>query len=572
MTVITTKFLRELTTIMVMGLCVVGCKKENQSTQGLSQAQFNEIAIEGIQPVADQSASSDTTVSTSGSTGIASDAASSAVAVPVSVQKVDPAANPATTKVVPDSRPQVTLSFASVVKKVSPAVVNIYARKLKTGTPTQPKEETAFAKDPFYQQFMNQKSPHALPEKSLGSGVIIDPSGIVITNYHVVKPGDEIRVVLSDKREYFAKLLLVDNQTDLAALQLLNVPKGAALPYLPLEDEENIEVGDVILAIGNPFGVGQTVTSGIVSALARSQKGISNLRSFIQIDAAINPGNSGGALVTTDGRLIGINTAIYSKSGGSVGIGFAVPSILALPLYKSAKAGTPIQRPWAGVSVKALTWKMAESLGLQSPKGALVDNLFPNGPGFKAGLKAGDIILAIGANAVDDDADFEYEIAVLPLDSVAEFTLLRKGTTLKVPVHLELPFDDTLTKSLLIQDNSPLSGAEIQTLSPGLSSTMGLNSNSRGGVIKNVVDGTTASKLRFQAGDVILSINKAKVETVEDITRILAIVVQRWEIEVRRGNQVLTYKIDRQKGNPLQSSMPGNPAIPSGDLLTGTTR
>src|SRR5579863_5863988 len=239
----------------------------------------------------------------------------------------------------PASRELIQLSFAPVVKKAAPAVVNVYSRRVvQTRSP--------FFDDPMFRQFFGDQSPFGLPrqrvQQSLGSGVILDARGFIVTNRHVIQAAEEITVVLSDRREFEAKLLVSDEHADLAILKI--DAHGEPLPTLELGDSDQIEVGDLVLAIGNPFGVGQTVTSGIVSALARTGIG-SDVSSFIQTDAAINPGNSGGALVDLDGKLVGINTAIFSQSGGSVGIGFAIPAVLVRTVLEAATTGAPIRRP-----------------------------------------------------------------------------------------------------------------------------------------------------------------------------------------------------------------------------------
>lgn len=446
-------------------------------------------------------------------------------------------------KVKPESKEQITLSFAPVVKEVAPSVVNVYSRRLNI---SDSKVDSPFSNDPFYKRFLKKNDPHKAPNKSLGSGVIVSPDGIIITNYHVIEPGDEIRVVLHDKREYFGKLILVDHQTDLAALKI-DVGEEQ-LPFLTLEADEDLEVGDLVLAIGNPFGVGQTVTSGIISALSRSQKGISNLRAFIQTDASINPGNSGGALVTTDGRLIGINTAIYSKSGGSVGIGFAIPSILAQPVLESAKEGGPVQRPWVGVKLHPVTMVAAEKLGLSHPNGAIVRAVYPKSPGDKAGLRVGDLVTAINGEIIDDEADFEFEIAVLPLGSEAELTVLRQGKTIKLPVNLRAPLTDNASKSQIMKTTSPLQGASMRTLDPGLALSLGLDPYQQGVVIVDLPSNAPAKKLRFLEGDVIFKVNNLSVTSLNSLQKALSKRQKSWNIALRRGDKIITVKV-HEKSN-----------------------
>ena len=286
---------------------------------------------------------------------------------------------------VPQSQAEITLTFAPLVKTVAPAVVNVYTR----ATVTERATISPLFRDPFFQRFFGDLIPN-MPERrrqanSLGSGVIVDPEGVIVTNAHVIKGADEITVVLADRRELDAELVLMDEQTDLAVLR---VATERPLPHVQFRDSDALEVGDLVLAIGNPFGVGQTVTMGIVSALARTNVGVSDYSFFIQTDAAINPGNSGGALIGSDGRLVGINTAIYSNtrgpSAGSVGIGFAVPSNMVKAVLRAAEGGKVV-RPWLGARAQSVDSDMAPSFGLDRPIGAVITEL------TRMGLRTGRV-------------------------------------------------------------------------------------------------------------------------------------------------------------------------------------
>ncbi|NJL50933.1 MAG: trypsin-like serine protease, partial [Blastochloris sp.] len=307
----------------------------------------------------------------------------------------------------PETRQQITLSFAPVAAKTSPAVVNVFAIKTRAQTSGHP-----FYDDPFFRRFFGDRGfgvPRERVQRSLGSGVIVDPRGFVVTNHHVIEGADEVRVVLADRRELAAEIVLRDPRTDLAVLRITD---GAAFPAIELADSDALQVGDLVLAIGNPFGVGQTVTQGIVSALARTQVGVTDYQSFIQTDAAINPGNSGGALVDMSGRLVGINTAIFSRTGGSLGIGFAIPSNMVKVVVESAKSGgKQVKRPWLGAQLQPVTPEIAESLGLPRPVGALVADVPDSTPAAKAGLKRGDVIVAIDGQEVDDPAGLGFRLA-----------------------------------------------------------------------------------------------------------------------------------------------------------------
>jgi Do/DeqQ family serine protease len=295
---------------------------------------------------------------------------------------------PAQERVVPSSQDQIRLSYAPVARRVSPSVVNVYAAK------TVQMRNPLF-EDPLFRRFFGGPGGSASQvQRSLGSGVIVDSAGMVVTNYHVIEGASEIKVSLADKREFEAEIVLKDARSDLAVLRLKDSKER--FPAIELGDSDTLQVGDVVLAIGNPFGVGQTVTHGIVSALARTQVGITDYQFFIQTDAAINPGNSGGALVDLSGRLIGVNTAIFSRSGGSQGIGFAVPANMVQVVVASARAGGgTVQRPWLGAKLQAMTSEIAENLGLKRPVGALVASLVENSPATHAGLRPGDVIVSI---------------------------------------------------------------------------------------------------------------------------------------------------------------------------------
>ena len=293
-------------------------------------------------------------------------------------------------KAPPQSREAAQYSFAPIVRKAAPAVVNVYVRSRVQAV------NSPFADDPMFRRLFGDRfgQPSERIQSSLGSGVIIDASGIVVTNTHVVKGRGEteIRVALSDKREFDAKVVTLDEKSDIAILKLEGVTEK--FPTLEFEDSDSLEVGDLVLAIGNPFGVGQTVTSGIVSALARSEVGASDQQVFIQTDAAINPGNSGGALVDMAGRLVGINTMIFSKTGGSVGIGFAIPSNLVKVYAESAASGRKVERPWLGAKLEAVTREVAEGLGIDRIAGAVVTRVSNKGPAATAASTCRRTILA----------------------------------------------------------------------------------------------------------------------------------------------------------------------------------
>jgi Do/DeqQ family serine protease len=290
----------------------------------------------------------------------------------------------------PASKAEVQLSFAPLVKQAAPAVVNVY------GVRREQRQRNAIFDDPLFREFFGGgKQGQERVQQSVGSGVIVGSDGYVVTNHHVIEGMTEVKIALADRREFDADIVLRDPRTDLAVLRVKNAGE-ARLTSIPLGDSDVVEVGDIVLAIGNPFGVGQTVTQGIVSALARTQVGISDYQFFIQTDAAINPGNSGGALVDMQGRLVGINTAIFSRSGGSHGIGFAVPvNMLKIVIESARGGGATVKRPWFGARLDSVDREKAEALGLDRPTGALVTNVIEKSPASDARLQRGDVITAV---------------------------------------------------------------------------------------------------------------------------------------------------------------------------------
>src|SRR6478736_387304 len=397
---------------------------------------------------------------------------------------------------VPASAADIRLSYAPIVQRVQPAVVNVYAAKMV-------QNRNPLLDDPIFRRFFGV--PGQQPEqmqRSLGSGVMVDPSGLVVTNNHVIEGADQVKVSLSDKREFEAEIVLKDSRTDLAVLRLKD--SREKFPTLDFANSDELQVGDVVLAIGNPFGVGQTVTHGIISALARTQVGITDYQFFIQTDAAINPGNSGGALVDMTGRLAGVNTAIFSRSGGSQGIGFAIPANMVRVVVASAKSGgKAVKRPWLGAKLQAVTPEIAESLGLRSPSGALVASVVPNGPAAKAGLKSSDLITGIDGQAVDDPNAFDYRFATRPIGGSAQIDVQRGGKPVKLTVALDAA-PDTGRNELVITARSPLQGAKVSTITPALADELHLDADTEGVVVTDLGGDSAAANVGFQKGDIIL--------------------------------------------------------------------
>jgi Do/DeqQ family serine protease len=431
---------------------------------------------------------------------------------------------------VPGSSAELQLSFAPVVHRVAPAVVNVYAARVV-------ESQNPFLADPFFRQFFGGV-PSKQVERSLGSGVIVDPSGLIVTNFHVIRGASQVKVALADKREFDADIVLKDLRSDLAVLRIKDAHER--FPTLEFGDSDKLQVGDVVLAIGDPFGVGQTVTHGIVSALARTQVGTSDYQFFIQTDAAINPGNSGGALVDMNGRLVGINSAIASSSGGSEGIGFAIPANLVRVVVASAEAGSrSVRRPWLGAKLQEVTPDIADSLGLKRPSGTLVASVVAGGPAARAGIKAGDVIISIDGTTVDDPNAFVYRFATKTLGGVAQIGLIRQGREMVVPVALQA-LAETPRDEVKIRSRSPFRGATVANLSPALADELRLDPQSEGVVITAVADGSTAQSIGFQRGDIVLSVNNHKIARSADLERITDAGGRQWRITIRRGDQQIS--------------------------------
>ncbi|MEM9734007.1 MAG: DegQ family serine endoprotease [Pseudomonadota bacterium] len=436
-------------------------------------------------------------------------------------------------RVVPQERAQVQYSYAPLVRKTAPAVVNVYAARQVR------QRRSPFAGDPFFERFFGRNAfgnrPRQRTSRSLGSGVIVSADGMVITNHHVIKDADEVKVALSDGQEFAAEIVLVDKRSDLAVLQF---QPDDAMPVVPLGDSEDLQVGDLVLALGNPFGVGQTVTSGIVSALARSQNGVNDFGFFIQTDASINPGNSGGALVDMDGRLIGINTAIYSRSGGSNGIGFAVPSNMVRVVMDSVRMGSStVVRPWVGAQFQAVTPDIASSLGLVKPSGALVAALTPGGPSEKAGLKLGDIVLGIDGKSVPHVDALGYRLATAGLGRVAELDVLSRGRRATLSIRLDGPPEVPARDLRSIAGRSPFAGVTIANLSPRLAQELEFDVDKSGVVITEVQPRTQAARLGFRARDILVSVNDEPLRNTAMLANMDSTRLQVWTYVVERDGR-----------------------------------
>ncbi len=438
-------------------------------------------------------------------------------------------ASPVYAQRIPQNRAEVNISFAPLVQKTAPAVVNIYAKKIVT-------ERTSLFSNPFFEQFFGQQfgATRQRIANSLGSGVILSKRGLIVTNAHVIDGAEEIVVVLANGREYQARLLLQDKRTDLAMLQ---IDSKDDLPYLDYGDSDALAVGDLVLAIGNPFSVGQTVTSGIISALARSAHGVSDYRSFIQTDAAINPGNSGGALVDVAGKLIGINTAIYSKTGESLGIGFAVPVNMVRIVADYAIRGEEIIRPWTGLSGKEIDWDLAQALDLEFPGGVLVENIYPRSPGDRAGIKVQDVIMQIDGYQFTNVQDLRFRLALKKPGDKIKLRGVSDGRPQQWRLLLQAPPETPKRKTTELTGNHVLNGAIIENLSPKVNNEISKDVWLTGVVIRQIVANAAAIRYGFQPGDIVLDINDTPINKVSDVVAVLKIPAESYKITIDRNGR-----------------------------------
>ncbi len=441
----------------------------------------------------------------------------------------------------PENRAQVQMSFAPLVKQAAPAVVNVYGARRE-----QQRQQRSIFDDPFFRDFFGRGEGGANRERvqqSVGSGVIVSADGLVVTNHHVIEGMTELKVSLADRREYDADIILRDPRTDLAVLRIKGLG-DARLSAATLADSDLLEVGDMVLAVGNPFGVGQTVTQGIVSALARTQVGVTDYQFFIQTDAAINPGNSGGALIDMNGRLVGINTAIFSRSGGSHGIGFAIPANMVRIVVDSARGGgATVRRPWFGARLEALDREKAEALGLDRPTGALVASTVERSPATEGGVRRGDVIVAVDGQEVTDPDAFGFRFATKGISGTSSLTVLRAGKRIVVPIKLGSAPETRPRDPVVIKTRSPLMGLTVLNLSPAVAEELSLETAGDGVVVSEVEPGSTAQQVGFQKGDLLIAINNEKPSTTRDVERLTRERSQRWILSINRGGQVFTQQL-----------------------------
>ncbi|MBI1200829.1 MAG: Do family serine endopeptidase [Phenylobacterium sp.] len=420
-------------------------------------------------------------------------------------------------------------SFAPVVKQAAPAVVNISSKRVV-------RQQT----DPFWQMF-GLGVPQARVAASLGSGVLVRSDGVIVTNNHVVEGGQEITVALADRREFPAKILLADPRADLAVLKI-EIPKGEKLPVLPIDDTADTQVGDLVLAIGDPFGVGQTVTNGIVSALNRNADPTGEgVTTYIQTDAAINPGNSGGALVDMDGDLIGVNSFILSRSGQSSGVGFAIPAAVVRRVVETAVGGgRTVVRPWLGAHTQSVDGAIAKSLGLELPQGALIADVWPGGPAARAGLRQGDVVLEADGKPVEDAAGLGYVLGAHRPGETVPLVVLRDGKRLNLNLRAEAPPESPARDERKLAGRNPFDGATVVNISPAVAEEVGIDPLSGPGVLVTRVDRGAAMGVGLRPGDIVRAVNGQRIDTTRTLAGAIAAPQRVWRVTIERNGQEVT--------------------------------
>ena len=433
---------------------------------------------------------------------------------------------PAPNRTAPGSVAEMRLSFAPIVKRAAPAVVNVYARSVV-------RQQV----DPFWELF-GMGVPRERVQQSLGSGSIVRADGVIVTNNHVIEGAQQIMVGLSDRRQFPAKVLLADPHSDLAVLK---IDSGAALPTIPIDAATSPQVGDLVLAIGNPFGVGQTVTNGIVSALARTEVGSSDYSYYIQTDAPINPGNSGGPLVDMNGNLIGVNSAILSRTGTSTGVGFAIPAVIVRQVLDTAMGGgRTVIRPWLGVRAQSVTGDIAASLGLSRPEGVIVSEVYPGSAADRSGLKARDIILAVDGQPVDDDAALNFRIGSHKPGDAVTLQVRRPGGAIRT-VQVRAEPAPGARDERAITGRNPFAGATVLSLSPAVAQDLGVDVfQNRGVIVSRVPGDSPAAQAGIQVGDIVEAVNGQRIGSPAQLQAALAAGGDAWRVTIRRGGQQIT--------------------------------
>jgi len=422
---------------------------------------------------------------------------------------------------------QLSDALSEVAGVATPSVVNISTTRVIKQTDQAPFD---FFDDPFFRRFFGDQYPQHpnIPkehkEQSLGSGVIVSEDGYIVTNNHVIEKSQEIKVLLSNKRDYKAKLIGADPKTDVAVIKI----EATGLAALPWGDSNKLRVGEIVFAIGNPFGLNQTVTMGVIGAVGRANVGIADYEDFIQTDAAINPGNSGGALINAKGELIGINTAIVSRTGGYQGIGFAVPSSMVKQVMESLIKYKKVVRGWLGVSIQEVTSDLAEEFGVKDLKGALVSGVMKGSPAEKAGIKQGDVILKFNGKDVEDTGHLRNMVSQSAIGTKVKVKLLRQKKEIEVEVSIaELPkklgeaaAEEDAAESQ--EESNALSGVTVRELTPELAKRFGAGEGDAGVVVVKVDAGSKAFEAGIRQGDVVLQVNQKDIATIEDYKKAVA--------------------------------------------------
>ncbi len=436
---------------------------------------------------------------------------------------------------VPQSQAEISLGFAPVVKEAAPAVVNIYAKIVRQG-----RSRPLFS-DPFFQDFFGRGfgEPQQRVQNSLGSGVILSEDGYVVSNYHVVGSATEIRVVTTDRREFTAEVVLGHEESDIAILRL---EEAQDLPFLNMRDSDHVEVGELALAIGNPFGIGQTVSSGIISGLARTGTATGNARGyFLQTDAAINPGNSGGALIDVNGDLIGINTSILTRSGGSNGIGFAIPANLVAEFLRQAQAGNEVfVSPWAGMSGQHMSADIAESLGLVIPMGVVISDLHDLSPLAEAGLRVGDVVTHVDGDEVNSPAEMKFRMSVAGVGGTSVLTRLRGEESDDIEVALIRAPDTPDAEKTTLDESTVLPELTVSGVNPAVIIDLGLKLSQSGVVV--VDPGPYGARAGLRVGDVLEAINGADIARPKDVVHALTDPGRRINMLIQRGGRTLSLR------------------------------
>ncbi|MQV96241.1 Do family serine endopeptidase [Sinorhizobium medicae] len=435
------------------------------------------------------------------------------------------------TRTVPQSRAEMQLSFAPLVKQTANAVVNVYAERAV-------ERRSIFAGDPFFEEFFGQRMPNRTEKQSsLGSGVIVGRNGLVVTNNHVIDGADDIKVALADGREFPCKLILKDDRLDLAVMK---IQSDGPFDIIPIGDSDAVEVGDLVLAMGNPFGVGQTVTSGIVSALARNQISNGDFGFFIQTDAAINPGNSGGGLIDMKGELIGINTAIFSRGGGSNGVGFAIPANLVKVFVASAEGGNgSFIRPFVGATFEPVTSDVAEALGLERARGALVTAVVAGGPAESAGMRPGQVVTAVNDIPVEHPDALGYRLTTVGIGHEARVTVSENGDLREITLRLERAPETQPRDERLIEGRNPFAGAVVANLSPRLAEELRMPTSLQGVVVTEINRGSPAARIGLEPKDIVRSVNGTAIESSKTLESVVAEDASFWRVEIERNGQII---------------------------------